>query len=387
MKKGILTLAFGTFALGMTEYVMMSILPDLANTFHTSISNAGHLISSYAIGVCVGAPLCAIFLRNWELRKILIVLMAILAVGNILFAMSQTFEMGLASRFISGLSHGAFFGTGSIVASRLMPDKQTTAVSLMTLGMTTANLVGIPLGSFIANTLNWRWIFMFNAAWALVTMLMFMFGVKSVGSLPRTSVAGEFKFLKSPAPWILILFTILCQGGCFSMYSYVTPIMGKAGLAQKYIPIFMILVGASMSIGNYVAGVLSDKFTPGKITLVVAIIMTGVLLSIYFESSSMILTAISVLIATACLFAMSSPMQLLLLKYSPGGELMGGAAVQIAFNLGNAIGATVGGIALSKTGFPATASLYGTALAAASIITMVFFIQKIASKTHTHATA
>ncbi len=376
MKKGILTLAFGTFALGMTEYVMMSILPDLANTFHTSISNAGHLISSYAIGVCVGAPLCAIFLRNWELRKILIVLMAILAVGNILFAMSKTFEMGLASRFISGLSHGAFFGTGSIVASRLMPDKQTTAVSLMTLGMTTANLVGIPLGSFIANTLNWRWIFMFNAVWALVTMLMFMFGVKSVGSLPRTSVAGEFKFLKSPAPWILILFTILCQGGCFSMYSYVTPIMGKAGLAQKYIPIFMILVGASMSIGNYVAGVLSDKFTPGKIALAVSIIMTAVLLSIYFESSSMVLTAVSVLIATACLFAMSSPMQLLLLKYSPGGERMGGAAVQIAFNLGNAIGATVGGIALSKTGFPATASLYGTALAAVSIITMLFFLQK-----------
>ncbi len=160
------------------------------------------------------------------------------------------------------------------------------------------------------------------------------------------------------------------------MYSYVTPIMGKAGLAQKYIPIFMILVGASMSIGNYVAGVLSDKFTPGKIALAVSIIMTAVLLSIYFESSSMMLTAISVLIATACLFAMSSPMQLLLLKYSPGGELMGGAAVQIAFNLGNAIGATVGGIALSKTGFPATASLYGTALTAVSIITMLFFLQK-----------
>ncbi len=376
MKKGILTLAFGTFALGMTEYVMMSILPDLANTFHTSVSDAGHLISIYAIGVCVGAPLCAIFLRNWELRKILILLMAILAVGNIMFAFSKTFEMGLVSRFISGLSHGAFFGTGSIVASRLMPDKQTTAVSLMTLGMTTANLLGIPLGSFIANTLNWRWIFMFNAVWAMITLLMFVFIVKSVGSLPHSNIKSEFRFLKSPAPWILILFTILCQGGCFSMYSYVTPIVGKAGLAQKYIPILMIFVGASMCVGNYVAGILSDKFTPGKIALVVSVIMTAVLLSIYFESSSMILTAISVLIATACLFALSSPMQLLLLKYSPGGELMGGAAVQIAFNLGNAIGATVGGMALSKTGFPATASLYGSLLAATSIFIMLSFIHK-----------
>ncbi len=376
MKKGILTLSFGTFALGMTEYVMMSILPDLASSFGTTVSGAGHLISSYAIGVCVGAPLCAIFLRNWDLRKILIVLTCILALGNIMFAFSKTLEIGLASRFISGLPHGAFFGTGAIVASRLMPDKQTTAVSLMTLGMTTANLLGIPLGSFIANTLNWRWVFMFNASWAFVTMLMFIFIVRSVGSLPHSNIAGEFKFLKHPAPWILILFTILCQGGCFSMYSYVTPIMGKSGLALKYIPVLMILVGAAMSIGNYVAGVLSDKYTPGKIALAVSVIMTAALISIYFESASMILTAASVMMATACLFAMSSPMQLLLLKYSPGGELMGGAAVQIAFNLGNAIGATIGGIALTRTGFPPAASLYGSILAAASIIIMIVFISR-----------
>lgn len=380
MKKGILTLAFGTFALGMTEYVMMSILPDLASAFGTSVADAGHLISVYAIGVCVGAPLSAIFLRNWELRKILILLMAVLAVGNLMFALCPNFHVGLVSRFISGLPHGAFFGTGTIVASRLMPDKQTTAVSLMTLGMTTANLLGIPLGSFIANTLDWRWIFLFNAAWATVTLLMFVFLVKGVGSLPPSRIASEFKFLKSPAPWILILFTLLCQGGCFAMYSYVTPIMGAAGLAQKYIPILMIIVGASMSIGNYVAGVLSDRFSPGKIALVVSMIMTVVLLSIYFESSSMIMSGVSVVIATACLFALSSPMQLLLLKYSPGGELLGGAAVQIAFNLGNAIGATIGGLALTKTGMPATASLYGTALAAASIFTMLLFIRRYSRK-------
>lgn len=369
-------MAFGTFALGMTEYVMMSILPDLARTFGTSVSEAGRLISVYAIGVCVGAPLSAIFLRNWDLRRILILLMGVLAVGNVLFAFSSDFRLGLASRFVSGLPHGAFFGTGSIVASRLMPEKQTTAVSLMTLGMTTANLLGIPLGSFIANTMNWRWIFVFNALWAVVTLLMFVFIVKSVGGLPQTRVSSEFRFLKSLAPWVLILFTLLCQGGCFAMYSYVNPIMVRAGLAEKYIPLLMILVGASMSVGNYVAGVLSDRYSPGKIALVVSVIMTVVLLSIYFESSSMVLTAVSVMIATACLFAMSSPMQLLLLKYSPGGELLGGAAVQIAFNLGNAIGATVGGIALAKTGVPATASLYGMGLAAVSIVTMWLFLRR-----------
>lgn len=381
MKKGILALAFGTFALGMTEYVMMSILPDLAHTFNTSLSNAGHLISIYAIGVCVGAPLTAIFLRNWDLKKILILLMGVLAAGNLMFAISTDFHLGLVSRFISGLPHGAFFGTGSIVASRLMPSRQTTAVSLMTLGMTTANLLGIPVGSFIANTFNWHWIFFFNATWATVTMLMFIFIVKGVGGLAHSKLASEFKFLKSPAPWLLMLFTVLCQGGCFAMYSYVTPIMGHAGLTQKYIPILMILIGLAMSIGNYVAGILSDKFSPGKIAFIVSIIMSASLLSIYFEQSSMVLTTLSILIATGCLFAMSSPMQLLLLKYSPGGELLGGASVQIAFNLGNAVGATIGGIALSKTGIPATASLYGMGMAAGSVIVMLVFLQ-IYSKNH-----
>lgn len=380
MKKGIITLAFGTFALGMTEYVMMSILPDLAHSFNTTLTNAGHLISIYAIGVCIGAPLTAIFLRNWDLKKILILLMGVLAIGNLLFAISSDFRLGLVSRFISGLPHGAFFGTGSIVASRLMPSRQTTAVSLMTLGMTTANLLGIPVGSFIANTFNWHWIFFFNASWATITMLMFIFIVKGVGSLAPSKLTSEFKFLKSPAPWILMLFTVLCQGGCFSMYSYVTPIMGHVGLMQKYIPIFMILIGVAMSIGNYVAGVLSDKFSPGKIVFIVSILMSSSLLAIYFESSSMILTGVSVLIATGCLFAMSSPMQLLLLKYSPGGELLGGASVQIAFNLGNAVGATVGGYALARTGIPATASLYGMVMAAGSVISILIFLHFYSNK-------
>ncbi len=142
----------------------------------------------------------------------------------------------------------------------------------------------------------------------------------------------------------------------------------------------MILIGVAMSIGNYVAGVLSDKFSPGKIVFIVSILMSSSLLAIYFESSSMILTGVSVLIATGCLFAMSSPMQLLLLKYSPGGELLGGASVQIAFNLGNAVGATVGGYALARTGIPATASLYGMVMAAGSVISILIFLHFYSNK-------
>ncbi len=374
MKKGILALASGTFGLGMTEYVMMSILPDLARDLHTTIPEAGHLISLYALGVCAGAPLSAIFLRNWKLQHILLLLMAVFVAGNIMFAVSPGFTTGLAARFISGLPHGAFFGTGSIVASRLMPDRRNTAIALMTLGMTIANLVGIPFGSFIANTFNWRWIFYFNAAWGAITFVMLAMFVKNTGGLARSSVKGIFRFLKNPAPWILIGFTLLCQGGCFSMYSYVSPIMDKAGLMQKYIPVFMIFVGGAMCFGNYISGVFADRYSSQRTALWVASVMTVSLVATYFGISSYWAAGISVMVAAACLFALSSPMQLLLLEYSPGGELMGGAMVQIAFNLGNAIGAFAGGAAITATGEPESSAIVGTALSGLSALVMLWFI-------------
>lgn len=376
MKKGIAALALGTFGLGMTEYVMMSILPDLAHDFNVNISEAGHLISAYAIGVCVGAPLVAIFLRNWPLKRILLWLMVFYAVGNVMFASSQSFMFGMVSRFVSGLPHGAFFGAGSIVASRLMPDRQTTAVALMTLGMTVANLVGIPIGSFIANTFNWRWIFFFNAAWGAITLLAIAVLIKDIGALPKTSIRGEFSFLKNAAPWLLILTTILCQAGAFSMYSYVSPIMKQAGLALEYMPILMIIVGAGMCLGNYYSGRVSDRITPEKTTLCVTVIMTASLILTAFDTFSIWTAGATVVIAATMLFALSSPMQLMLIENSPGGELMGGAMVQVAFNFGNALGAFIGGLPISA-GHPASSSsAVGAVMAFLSIFVMWYFMRR-----------
>ena len=380
MKKGITALALGTFGLGMTEYVMMSILPDLARDFCVTISEAGHLISAYAIGVCVGAPLVAAFLRNWPLKRILLLLMGFYVVGNMLFASGSTFTSGLIGRFIAGLPHGAFFGAGSIVASKLMPDKQTTAVALMTLGMTIANLVGIPAGSFIANTFNWRWIFYFDAAWGVITFGAIWWLIKDIGALPATSLRGEFRFLKNMAPWLLILATVLCQGGAFAMYSYVSPIMNKAGLALKYIPILMIVVGAGMCLGNYYSGVVSDRISPEKTTLWVAIIMTASLILTAVDTFSIWTAGTTVVITATMLFALSSPMQLMLIEYSPGGELMGGAMVQVAFNLGNALGAYFGGLPIAAGYQPESASVVGAVMTALSIFVVLYFIRRYPAK-------
>lgn len=380
MKKGILALALGTFGLGMTEYVMMSILPDLARDFSVSIAQAGHFISIYAIGVCVGAPLTAIFLRNWPLKRILLLLMVFYAAGNLMFATSHTLGMGLVSRFVTGLPHGAFFGAGSIVASRLMPDKATTAVALMTLGMTIANLAGIPLGSYVANTFSWRWIFFFNSVWGLITLGAIALMVKRMPPLPRTTLKGEFKFMKSLAPWLLIGATVLCQGGAFAMYSYVDPIMEKAGLALRYIPVFMIVVGAGMCLGNYFSGVVSDRITPPRATLWITVVMTFALAATWLDTFSIWTAGGSIVVAATMLFALSSPMQLMLIEYSPGGELMGGAMVQVAFNLGNAVGAFFGGLPISAGHGPESSALVGTVMAAASIGVVWIFIRTTASR-------
>lgn len=376
MKKGIVALAAGTFALGMAEYVMMSILPDLARDFNVSITEAGHLISAYALGVCVGAPLVAIFMRNMPLRLILLILIGVYLAGNLMFATAHSFSTGLIARFISGLPHGAYFGTGTIVASRLMPDKQATGVALMVLGMTVANLAGIPLGSFIANSFDWRWIFFFNAAFGAVTILMIRLLIPRQAPLPHTHIKESFMFMKKREPWVLTAATLFCQGGAFAMYSYVSPVMNHAGLVQAHIPVFMIIVGAGMCVGNYLGGSLSDRFSPSVVAKWVAITMTLALIATYFDSFSMLLTGTSVLLVATCLFALSSPMQLLLVENSPGGQLMGGAMVQVAFNLGNAIGAFAGGLPIAAGYQPQSSAIVGAALSFISIGIMIYFIKR-----------
>lgn len=259
MKKGLFALALGTFGLGITEYVMMSILPELAAQFGVSIASAGHLISAYALGVCVGAPLIVLFTRNWPLKRILLMLMVVYIAGNLGFTLSSDYTVALIMRFISGLPHGAYFGTGALVASRLVGvNRATSAVALMCMGMTVANLLGVPFGSLIGNTLSWRYIFMFVVGWGVITLLGLWLMVPRMAPLPPTNIKGQFRFLKKREPWLLIAATMLGNAGVFSMYSYVTPLITDVtGLSMGFIPVLMLLVGASMCIGTYYGGALS----------------------------------------------------------------------------------------------------------------------------------
>ena len=346
MKKGLYALSFGTFGLGIAEFIMMSILPDVAAGFDISLSEAGHLISAYALGVCVGAPLVVVVARSWPLRTILLALVGLFVVGNLLMALSADYWMGLCARFVSGLPHGAYFGVGSIVASRLAEKgKSTSAVAIMIMGMTIANLFGVPAGNFLGHFLSWRLVFVIAALWGGVTIWFIRRWVPVLPALPATNLKGQFRFLRRPEPWMLIAATMLGNGGAFCWYSYVNPLMTEvSGFSVGTMPVLMLL--ASMCVGNYLGGHLSDRFTPGIVAMSMQFLMFASLLLIYFFASYGFLSALLMCVCTGCLFAVSSPQQLLLLQYSPGGEMMGGAMVQLAFNLGNAVGAYFGGLSI-----------------------------------------
>ncbi len=353
MKKGLYALSLGTFCLGMSEFVMMSILPDVAKDFGVSISQAGNLISAYALGVCVGAPFTVMVARNLPLRTLLLSFMAIMAMGSIMMAFSPNYYVAICARFISGLPHGSYFGVGVIVANRLAKEgKELSAISTMVMGMTFANLVGIPIGNWIGHILSWRLIFIFNALFGILTFMSIRKLVPYMTSLPRTNLKGQFRFLKHIEPWLLIFATLLANGGTFCWYSYITPLMTCfSGIDVGLMPMLMLMSGASMCLGNYMGGHFGDKYKPGVVAACVQGTLFLALIGVFFLAQYAIASVLLMCICTCCLFAVSPPQQQLIMKYSPGSEMMGGALVQIAFNLGNAIGAFAGGVSIS-TGHP-----------------------------------
>lgn len=387
MKKALITLALGTFGLGVTEFVMMGILPFIASDFGVSISEAGHLISSYALGVCVGAPLMVSFMRTWRLKKIVVLLMCIYFLASLGMAFSPEYYSMLVMRFIAGLPHGAYFGVSSIIADRLSKGrKSTTAVAIMCSGMPVANLIGIPFGTFICQIASWRYIFAFSALWGLVTLLAIWRFIPSMDALPDTGARGQFRFLKSFAPWLLIAATLLGNGAVFCYFSYYAPLLTEySGISTTLLPFMAVIAGAGMVVGNITGGMLSDRIGPGHTGRWLQIILFGSLLSIFLLSHIAWLSVILMCITTFCLFGVSSPQQLLLLRFSKGGELLAGCLVQLAFNFGNAVGAYLGGILLTDGYTYNYTALPGFIMAAIGIICYTIFChryEKLASKSH-----
>ena len=375
MKKSLIALAFGTLALGMAEFAMMGILPYVASDFGISISEAGHLISAYALGVCLGEPVL-VLARKKSLKHLLMALVSLIVVGNLCASLAPNYWIMMIGRFISGLPHGAYFGVASIVASKLADKgKSSEAVSIMIAGMTVANLFGVPLGTSLSHLISWRSTFLFVGLWGIVVFYYIWRWVPVVEGLQDTGFKGQFRFLRTPAPWLILGATALGNGGVFCWYSYISPLLTNvSGFSESSMTALMVLAGFGMVVGNLVSGRMSDRYTPGRVLMIAQGGICLLLLAIFFLSPNPWFSVLLMFLCTAGLFAVSSPEQLLIILVAPGGEMLGGACIQIAFNFGNAVGAYAGGLAVGH-GFQ-YAALAGVPFAMIGFILAVIFYRR-----------
>ena len=343
MNKGIFALSTGTFALGITEFVIMGILVTLADDMGISVARAGDFISAYASGVCVGAVLMLLF-RRMPLKRMVMMLAAVITIGNAATACAPEYWTMIAARFVAGLPHGAFFGVGAIVARRLAsPGHEVRAVSYMIAGMTVATLAGVPVGTFVTNALSWRAAFAIVALAGATTYILARMWLPHMPALPDHGFRNQFHFLRTLPPWLIFGGVIFAQTGLYCWYSYIDPQLTTiARFSTADLSWLMVVAGAGMFIGNLASGRLCDRFKPSAVATGVMVGGVVVLLLIFFFFDIKWLAVALLLCGTGALFASGSPLQSSIVGYSKGGELLGGACIQIAYNGGNAIAAQIG---------------------------------------------
>lgn len=377
MKKSLLALAIGTFALGIAEFGMMGILEDVARGLDISIVQAGHLIATYSLGVAIGSPLL-LFLRRLPLKKLMLVLSALIFIGNLMASVAPSFHTLLCARFISGLPHGAFFGAGAIVCSRLASKGHgAQAVAVMVGGMTVANLAGVPLATFISNLLDWRWAFAIVSAIGLLSFVAIRIWVPALAALPDSGLKGQFRFLRNAGPWLIYAGVFFGQASVYCWFSYISPIMTQVtGIPQDMMTWVMLIAGGGMVFGNALAGHLADRTNAALVTGWLAAAMIIVMPAIYFcagyKAPSLVLT----FIATAGLFGIGGPLQYLIVKYAKGGEMLGGAGIQIAFNVSNAMSASLGGVAIHHGLGLASPALLGVPFAVIGTVALMLLYRR-----------
>ncbi|HDR2759899.1 TPA: MFS transporter AraJ [Enterobacter mori] len=349
MKKTIFSLALGTFGLGMAEFGVMGVLTELAKDTGISIPSAGNMISFYAFGVVIGAPIVALFSSRFSLKSTLLFLVAMCVIGNALFSLSHSY-VGLATgRLISGFPHGAIFGVGAIILSKIAPPgKVTVAVAGMIAGMTVANLVGVPLGTWLGHEYSWRYTFFLIAAFDVLVILSVLLWVPTLHDKSEITLTAQFHFLKKPEPWLIFAATMFGNAGVFAWFSFVKPFMvNVSGFSEGMMTVIMMLMGLGMVLGNLLSGKLSARFSPLRIAATTDMVIVASLLLLFAFGELKTASLLMGFVCCAGLFALSAPLQILLLQNAKGGEMLGAAGGQMAFNLGSAVGAYFGGMMIT----------------------------------------
>jgi len=365
MKLSLLPLALGGLTIGITEFVMMGLLPDIATDLNITIPKAGHLISAYALGVVIGAPILVIAGRNFPPKKMLLAMAMMLTVFNALSIIAPGYNLLFISRFFSGLPHGAFFGVGAVVASRLATKgKEAQSIAIMFSGLTIANVIGVPIGTYIGHHFDWRYTFVLITAIGLITFISLLLWMPNLTSNKVDSIKEQLKFFGRLDAWLIISIVAIGTGGLFCWISYISPLLTDIShFSLENVPYILMLAGLGMVVGNFLGGHLADLFSPSVTTLALLIIMAINLLSVYFFSGNQIASLILVFITGSLSFAVIAPIQMLMIQAATGAEMIASASLQAGFNIGNALGAFLGGLPLVMGYNYASPNLVGVGMA------------------------
>lgn len=344
----LLALAVGAFGIGTTEFSPMGLLPVIAKGVDVSIPAAGMLISAYAVGVMVGAPLMTLLLSHRARRNALIFLMAIFTLGNVLSSIAPDYTTLLLSRIITSLNHGAFFGLGSVVAASVVPKhKQASAVATMFMGLTIANIGGVPAATWLGETIGWRMSFLATAGLGVIAIVGLWLSLPKGGAGEKPDVKRELSVLMRPQVLSALLTTVLGAGAMFTLYTYISPVLHTiADASPAFITLMLVLIGVGFSIGNYLGGKFADRSVSGTLKGFLLLLML-IMLAIPLLARTEFGAALSMVIWGAATFAVVPPLQMRVMRVAHEAPGLSSSVNIGAFNLGNALGAVAGGAVIS----------------------------------------
>ncbi len=327
---------------------MMGLLPNVAEGVGVSVPTAGHVISAYALGVVVGAPVLVALGAKMPRKMLALSLMALFTVGNLLSVFAQDYTTLLVTRFIAGLPHGAFFGVAAVLAASLVaPTKRGRAIAMVMMGLSVANVVGVPLATFVGQQFGWRWLFIFVGIIGVLAMVCMAIFVPSQKAQPGASLRRELGALGSAQVWLTLLIGVVGFGGFFAVYTYVANTMTDvAGFAPTFLPVIVGLYGVGMVVGSYVGGRLADWSVMGSIYTVMGFI--AAVLVVYAISVHIPWMALLMIFVVGASGSMLIPsLQTRLLDVSAGAPTLASSLNHSALNMANALGAFVGGLVIT----------------------------------------
>ncbi|MFF7708150.1 MFS transporter [Pseudomonas sp. NPDC007930] len=349
MPLSLIILALSAFAIGTTEFVIMGLLPEVASDLQVSIPGAGWLVTGYALGVALGAPFMALATARLPRKQALVVLMGVFILGNLLCAVAADYNLLMLARVVTALCHGAFFGIGSVVAASLVaPNKRAQAVALMFTGLTLANVLGVPLGTALGQAAGWR-----STFWA-VTLIGVLAFIGLIRYLPRNQqeakldLAAEVGALKNGAIWLSLGMTALFAASMFTLFTYVAPLLGEVtGVSPRGVTWTLLLIGLGLTLGNIIGGKLADWRLSTTLLLVFGA-MAVVSTALAWTSHALVPTEITLFLWAAAAFAAVPALQVNVVSAGQAAPNLVSTLNISAFNVGNALGAWVGGAVIDR---------------------------------------